>query len=101
MLEIGTLSAKAAASLTGLAPTTRQSGKWKGRSTIGGGRKPLREALYMPTLVATRHNPDMRDLHNRMIKSGKPAKVALTAIMHKLIILANTPIKENREWAPN
>ena len=101
MPEIGTLSAKAAASLAGLAPITRQSGKWKGRSAIGGGRKHLRDALYMPALVASRHNPDMRALYTRMVEAGKPAKVALTAIMRKLIILANTLVKENREWTPN
>lgn len=101
MPEIGTLSAKAAASLAGLAPITRQSGKWKGRSAIGGGRKHLRDALYMPALVASRHNPDMRALYTRMVEAGKPAKVALTAIMRKLIILANTLVKENRVWTPN
>ena len=101
MPEIGTLQKKKAASLTGLAPMTRQSGKWRGKATIQGGRKQLRDALYMPALVASRYNPDLRDKYQAMIKSGKPQKVALTAIMRKLIELANTLVKADREWAPN
>ena len=79
---------------------TRQSGKWRGKARIQGGRKHLRDALYMPALVAARHNPDMRDKYNAMINLGKPQKVALTAIMRKLIELANTLVKADREWAP-
>jgi transposase len=101
MPEIGTLDKKRAASLTGLAPMTRQSGKWRGKATIQGGRKHLRDALYMPALVAARHNPDMRDKYKAMINLGKPQKVALTAIMRKLIELANTLVKADREWVPN
>jgi transposase len=100
MPEIGTLQKKKAASLTGLAPMTRQSGKWRGKATIQGGRKQLRDALYMPALVASRYNPDMCDKYKAMIKQGKPQKVALTAIMRKLIELANTLVKADREWAP-
>lgn len=101
MPEIGTLDKKRAASLTGLAPMTRQSGKWRGKATIQGGRKHLRDALYMPALVAARHNPDMRDKYRAMIKQGKPQKVALTAIMRKLIELANALVKADREWIQN
>jgi transposase len=101
MPEIGTLQKKKAASLTGLAPMTRQSGKWRGKAIIQGGRKQLRDALYMPALVASRHNPDMCDKYTAMIKQGKPQKVALTAIMRKLIELANTLVKADREWTPN
>lgn len=101
MPEIGTLQKKKAASLTGLAPMTRQSGKWRGKAAIQGGRKQLRDALYMPALVASRYNPDLRDKYQAMIKSGKPQKVALTAIMRKLIELANTLVKADREWVPN
>lgn len=100
MPEIGTLDKKRAASLTGLAPMTRQSGKWRGKATIQGGRKHLRDALYMPALVAARFNPDMRDKYTAMIDQGKPQKVALTAIMRKLIELANTLVKADREWDP-
>ena len=101
MPEIGRLAKKRAASLAGLAPMTRQSGKWRGKASIQGGRKQLRDALYMPALVAARHNPDMRDKYRAMINLGKPQKVALTAIMRKLIELANTLVKADREWVQN
>ena len=68
---------------------TRQSGKWQGKASIQGGRKHLRDALYMPALVAARFNPDMRKKYEAMIKQGKPQKVALTTIMRKLVELAN------------
>ncbi len=100
MPEIGTLRKKRSASLTGLAPMTRQSGKWRGKASIQGGRKNLRNALYMPALVAARFNPDMRKKYDTMIKQGKPQKVALTTVMRKLIELANTLVKADREWAP-
>ena len=96
--EIGTLGKKQAACLAGLAPMTRQSGKWKGKAFIQGGRKFLRDALYMPALVAIRFNPDLKQKYQSMIKAGKPPKVALTAIMRKLIELANALIKADRMW---
>lgn len=101
MPEIGTLTNKAAAALTGLAPYARQSGKWKGHAFIQGGRKPLRDALYMPALVAIRYNPDMKAKYKAMKIAGKPSKVAITAIMRKLIILVNSLIKDNRIWTEN
>ena len=101
MPEIGTLSRKQVASLAGLAPMTRQSGQWRGKSFIQGGRKLLRDALYMPALVAMRHNPDLKAKYTALIKAGKPAKVALVALMRRLIILVNTLIREDREWEKN
>ena len=98
--EIGTLGKKQAAALAGLAPMTRQSGKWKGKAFIQGGRKHLRDALYMPALVAIRFNPDLKRKYQTMIKAGKPAKVAITAVMRKLIELANALIRSNRKWTP-
>lgn len=98
--EIGTLHRKQAASLAGLAPMVRQSGTWTGKAFIQAGRKHLRDALYMPALVAARFNPDMRIIYQRMITAGKPAKVALTAIMRKLIELANALVRDNRKWTP-
>lgn len=98
--ELGTLEGKAAASLAGLAPMIRQSGKWNGRAFIRGGRAHLRHALYMPALVAARFNPDLKAVYQRLINAGKPPKVALTALMRKLIILANTLIRESRPWSP-
>ena len=96
--EIGTLGKKQAAALAGLAPMTRQSGEWKGKAFIQGGRKYLRHALYRPALVAIRFNPDLKQKYQSMIKTGKPPKVAITAIMRKLIEMANALIKEDRMW---
>lgn len=97
--EVGTLGRKQIASLAGLAPMTRQSGQWKGKAFIQGGRKFLRDALYMPALVALRFNPDMKAKFDAMHAAGKPGKVAVTAIMRKLIELANALIREDRKWA--
>lgn len=98
--EIGTLSQKQAAALAGLAPMTRRSGKWCGHARIQGGRKPLRDALYMPAIVAMRRNPDLAEKYADLRDKGKPHKLAITVIMRKLIILANTLIKQRREWLP-
>lgn len=98
--EIGTLTRKQIASLAGLAPMTRQSGQWRGTAFIQGGRKFLRDALYMPALVAARYNPDLRQRYQTMIQAGKPAKVALTALMRKMIELANALVQQNRKWTP-
>jgi len=71
MPELGTPNKKQVASLAGLAPLTRQSGKWRGRHFIGGGRKLLRDSLYMPALVAMRHNPDLKAKYTTLIAAGK------------------------------
>ena len=98
MPELGTLSPKQAAALAGLAPVTRQSGQWKGRAFTHGGRKQARDALYMPAIVAIRHNADLKAKYQSLIDAGKPAKVAIVAIMRKLLILANTLIRQDRKW---
>jgi len=100
MPELGTLQAGEAGSLAGLAPIARQSGRWTGRCFIRGGRAGLRQALYMPALVATRFNPDMKAKYQQLVAAGKPAKVAIAAIMRKLIVLANALLKANRPWQP-
>lgn len=100
MPELGSLDAKQAASLAGLAPMTRQSGQWKGKAHIQGGRAEVRHALYMPALVAARFNPDLKAKYQQLIKAGKPPKVAITAIMRKLIALANALLNQRRSWAP-
>jgi transposase len=97
--EIGTLERKQVASLAGLAPITRQSGQWQGKAFIGGGRKPLRDALYMPALVAMRFNPDLKAKYTALRNAGKPAKVAIVAVMRKLIEMANALVKADRKWA--
>lgn len=100
MPELGTLEAGQAASLAGLAPINRQSGRWNGRAYIQGGRANLRQALYMPALVAARFNPDFKAKYDQFIAAGKPAKVAITAIMRKMLVLANALIKAQRNWTP-
>jgi transposase len=100
MPELGVLDAGQAASLAGLAPIARQSGRWTGHAFIRGGRAPDRRAVYMPTLVATRFNPDMRTTYDRLRAAGKPAKLALTAVMRKQFVLANALSKANRTWTP-
>ncbi len=98
MPELGAMDAKQTASLAGLAPVARQSGRWTGRASIRGGRASLRQALYMPALVAIRFNPDLKAKYHQFIDAGKPAKVAITAIMRKLVVLANALLRYNRPW---
>ncbi len=98
MPELGTMDKRQAAALAGLAPITRQSGKWQGKSFIQGGRKTLRQALYMPALVACRFNAELKAKYQALIKAGKPHKIAITAIMRKLIIIANALIRDQRTW---
>lgn len=98
MPELGTLENKQAASLAGLAPVARQSGQWKGKSFIQGGRANVRQALYMPALVAARFNPDLKAKYRQMIRAGKPAKIAITTVMRKLIVTANALLKADRLW---
>ena len=101
MPELGEMDGKQAASLAGLAPITRESGGWKGRSRIQGGRASFRSSLYMPALVAMRINPDLQRKYQALKDAGKPSKVAITAIMRKLIVLANALIRDNRKWRSN
>ncbi|WP_127143871.1 IS110 family transposase [Pelagibacterium montanilacus] len=98
MPELGALDRQATAALSGTAPMTRQSGKRTGKAFVTGGGVNVRQALYMPALVAARFNPDFSAIYQAMTARGKPPKVALTAIMRKLIILANALIKADRKW---
>lgn len=100
MPELGSLEPGQAASLAGLAPMTRQSGKWRGKAFIQGGRASVRKALYMPALVAIRYNPELRAVYKRLTAAGKPPRVAITAVMRKLIVLANALLKADRKWQP-
>lgn len=100
MPELGTLEHRQAASLAGLAPVTRESGQWKGKSFISGGRANLRHALFMPALVAIRFNADFKAKYQAMTAAGKPPKVAIIAIMRKLVVLANALLKNPRPWTP-
>lgn len=98
MPELGSLENKQAAALAGLAPIARQSGQWKGKSFIRGGRANVRQALYMPALVAARYNPDLKAKYQQLVTAGKPAKIAITAIMRKLVVTANALLKADRCW---
>lgn len=98
--ELGALSAKAAGALAGLAPFARDSGETNGPRRIRGGRKTVRNALYMAALSAVRVNPALRTFYKRLRDEGKKPKVALTAVMRKLIVLANTLIQKDRLWQP-
>lgn len=96
--ELGSLSDKQISALVGLAPLNRDSGILRGRRTVWGGRARVRTALYMAALVATRHNPVLKAFYNRLRAAGKPAKVALIAVMHKLLIIANAILRDGRPW---
>jgi transposase len=91
--ELGTLNRRQAAALAGLAPHPRESGQWHGRRSIGGGRAPVRRSLYMAALVAAHANRQLKEFYQRLRLAGKPAKVALTAVMRKLIVLMNHILK--------
>jgi transposase len=92
--ELGHVNRQSAAALAGVAPYERQSGQFRGRSMIFGGRKEVRNALYMATLSAKKHNPLIRDFYQRLITAGKKVKVALTACMRKLLLQMNSVLKE-------
>lgn len=98
--ELGQLSTKAAASLAGLAPWPDSSGRRDGPRHIRGGRPQPRRALYMAALSAARCNPDLAAFYKRLRQAGKPAKLALTALMRKLVVLANTLLRNDRLWTP-
>lgn len=100
MPELGHLEGKKITALAGLAPMTQQSGKWQGKERITGGRASIRRAIYMPALVAIRFNRDLHDKYQQLLKAGKAKKIAITAIMRRIIILANTLLREGRDWLP-
>lgn len=96
--ELGQISAKRLASLCGLAPFNRDSGQMRGKRMISGGRATVRTGLYMAALVATRHNPVIRDYYQRLLQRGKLKKVALVACMHKLVIILNAMVEHDTLW---
>ena len=98
MPELGTLTRREIASLAGLAPWTRQSGRWRGKSFTGGGRAPVRAVLFMAALVGARFNPILKAFHQRLIAAGKPKMVALIALARKLLTILNAILRGNSPW---
>ncbi|RCW80045.1 IS110 family transposase [Phyllobacterium bourgognense] len=96
--ELGRLSGKQIAALAGLAPFTRQSGKWRGKSFIGGGRAAVRACLFVGAMVAKKHNPVLKAFFDKLVKAGKPKLVAIVAVARKLITILNAIIRDNQPW---
>ena len=96
--ELGALGRKEIAALAGLAPWTRQSGAWRGKSCIGGGRPFVRAALFMGALVAARHNPALKAFRQRLVDAGKPKLVAIIAVARKLLTILNAVLRDKRPW---
>lgn len=96
--ELGRLNCKEIAALVGVAPLNRDSGLFRGRRKVWGGRVQVRSALYMGALVATRHNPTIRAFYQRLLGAGKPKKVALTACMRKLLTILNAMARSSSHW---
>jgi transposase len=97
--ELGQLDRKAIAALVGVAPLSCESGTWRGRRIVWGGRARVRTALYMATLVASRHNPRIAAFYGRLCAAGKPKKVALIACMHKLLTILNAIVRQGSPWS--
>lgn len=98
--ELGSLDRRQIAALAGLAPWTRQSGKWRGKSFIGGGRSSVRRVLFMGALVAARFNPEFKQFRDRLVSAGKPKLVAIIAVARKLLTILNAILRDRRPWQP-
>ncbi len=96
--ELGTLNRRQIAALVGVAPYNRDSGALRGKRAVWGGRSRVRAVLYMGALVASRHNPAIRDFYQRLLAAGKPKKVALAASMRKLLVILNGMLKHGSPW---
>lgn len=96
--ELGRLGRKQIAALAGLAPFTRQSGTWKGRSFIGGGRAPVRTALFLGARIASRFNPILKAFFDRLVAAGKPKMVAYIAVARKLLTILNAIMRDRKPW---
>jgi transposase len=100
MPELGMIEKKQASALAGVAPYTKESGQYRGKSFIAGGRGVVRSALYMAALVATRHNPKMKIFYQKLKNAGKKPKVALVAVMRKIIVMLSIMLKNKTLWNP-
>ena len=97
--ELGELDRRQIAALVGVAPFNRESGTWKGKRMIAGGRAWIRSVLYMSTVVAVRRNPILKEFYERLRAKGKPAKQALTACMRKLLVVLNAMLRHQTRWS--
>jgi len=98
--ELGTLDRRAIAKLVGLAPLNRDSGTWRGRRMLAGGRARVRAVLYMAGLVASRRNPTLKAFYQRLLAAGKPKKLALLACCRKLLTILNAMLRNAEPWTP-
>lgn len=98
--ELGRLTRREIASLVGVAPFTRQSGRWKGKSMIAGGRTDVRSAAFMAALSAIRFNPVLRLFYQRLLAAGKPKMVALIAVARKILTILNAMLRDKKQWQP-
>jgi len=98
MPELGNLTRRQTASLAGLAPWTRQSGQWRGRSFTGGGRASVRTVLFMAAMVARRCNPVLKAFYQRLVNAGKPKMLALIAVARKLLTILNALLRDKTPW---
>ena len=98
--ELGQLDRRKLAALVGVAPFNRDSGLWRGRRMIGGGRTSVRNALYMAALAATRWNPVIRAAYRRLVARGRPKKVALVACLRRLLTILNAILRDKIPWQP-
>ena len=98
--ELGSLDRRQIAALVGLAPWTRQSGQWRGKSFIGGGRKSVRSSLFVGAMVAARYNPHLKRFRDKLVAAGKSKLVALVAVARKLTTILNAILRDRRPWQP-
>ena len=96
--ELGTLDRRRIAALVGVAPFTRQSGRWQGKAFIAGGRPNVRAALFLATMAAVRHNPTIRAFRLRLLAKGKPKMVVMVACMRKLLTILNAILRDRTPW---
>ena len=98
--ELGSLDRRQIAALVGLAPWTRQSGQWRGKSFIGGGRANVRRVLFMGAMVAARFNPTLKLFRDKLVAAGKPKLVAIVAVARKLLTILNAILRDKPPWQP-
>jgi transposase len=98
--ELGSLDRRQIAALAGLAPWTRQSGQWRGKSFISGGRSSVRRVLFMGAMVAARFNPELKQFRDRLVAAGKPKLVAIIAVARKLLTILNAILRDKAPWQP-